>query len=369
MAHSGLQRNTGERMVPKAEEGYEVTLYYSFSDNKNKYTMFMAMSSFTAVPPAAWDSSLHALTHSLRRLKSFYWPQLLNNSSPVITHATVTYEGEALIQFVFKGIRSPEDMHVARNELLDHTWEKFLKDPEGTEKLGITIAVYAGWRVSLVAMDTRYRVIAASQQGRAFAVDSPRAHVEFRRVPVAANSAIGFDPAQIDFRFEDRAARLSCRASTIMAPPELLIIQNAAPSLAKTAREQGARVISPDVVLQVPQLLTVYDGWINTDDAQNRTITSGNINTSAVPGGNSFEDQAGTHVVVDAPPMRQATQQVDIRTGILSPPVRFELNNQTGQLDVFDRRSGEQIDSHIYQMVLANEQQAGTGQNRPLQGT
>jgi len=144
IAYSGLQRNTGERMVPKAEDGYEVAIYYSFSDNKNKHTLFMTMSAPTSVPPAAWDASLRVLTSKIGSFKSFYWPDSLTNNSPVITHATVTYNGDALIQFVFKGLRSHEDMHVARNELLDHAWVTFMDDPEGTKKLGITIAVYAG---------------------------------------------------------------------------------------------------------------------------------------------------------------------------------------------------------------------------------
>jgi len=253
-------------------------------------------------------------------------------------------------------LRSHEDMHVARNELLDHAWVTFMGDPEGAQKLGITIAVYAGWRVSLVAFDTRSRVITASAHGRAFALDWPSSHVEFRSVPVAANSAVGFDPAQIDFRFEDRAARLSCRASTIMAPPELLIIQNVRnlTDLVNLARHQNARVISPDPVLQAPQLMTLYDGWLSTGEVQEREITSSRVNTNAVPGGNSQAEQVGMHVVVDAPPKRHAIQQVNTSSGALSAPIRLEIDNQTGHLAVVEEASGTQVQSVIYQQVLAN---------------
>jgi len=357
IAYSGLQRNSSERMVPKAEDGYETTLYYSFSDNKNKHTLFLTFSSPTSVPPASWDASLRTLTHAISSFKSFYWPIALSDTSPVITHATVTYDGEALIQFVFKALRSQEDMHVSRNEIMDFTWDMFVKDPQGTEKLGITIAVYAGWRVSLVAFDVRSRVLAASAHGRAFFLDEPSVHTEFRSVPVSSSAAVGFDPPEIDFRFEDRAAKISCRASTVMAPPELLIIQNVRnlTELVNTARAQGARVICPDPVLQPPQLMTLYDSWLSLGEAQERFVETVEIDTSAVPGGNISEQPLGTHLVVDAPQKRYPIQQVTTTTGALSPPVRLDLNNQSGQLMVLDKATGEEVESEIYIRVLANE--------------
>ena len=60
IAYPGFQRNTGERLVPQAEDGYEAALPYSFADNTNKHTFFMTMGLDTYVPPASGDASLQA---------------------------------------------------------------------------------------------------------------------------------------------------------------------------------------------------------------------------------------------------------------------------------------------------------------------
>ena len=222
--------------------------------------MVVSIESDTGVPCAGWDGpTAHALSHPV--FQPFSWPMLRDTSASYID--VKIYNGnELLFHWIFRGYRTDTDLTVQQqfvDEVLIRTANV------GTPKLSCVVAMFQGWRVSVLAFQCGGRTYSAAPNGNVVAGDFARSRWELRVCSRSSEDAVGNDADRIEFRFRDANNRIDVKAARASVPATWLTVSHiSGPNLVTTiqaVRRGGARVEGPEQTEQFGQVAAIHQNW------------------------------------------------------------------------------------------------------------
>ena len=88
----------------------------------------------------------------------------------------------------------------------------------GTPKLSCVVAMFQGWRVSVLAFQCGGRTYSAAPNGNVVAGDFARSRWELRVCSRSSEDAVGNDADRIEFRFRDANNRIDVKAARASVP-------------------------------------------------------------------------------------------------------------------------------------------------------
>ena len=194
-----------------------------------KAVLAISIESDTGVPCAGWDPTAHALSHPV--FQPFSWPMLRDTSASYID--VKIYNGnELLFHWIFRGYRTDTDLTVQQqfvDEVLIRTANV------GTSKLSCVVAMFQGWRVSVLAFQCGGRTYSAAPNGNVVAGDFARSRWELRVCSRSSEDAVGNDADRIEFRFRDANNRIDVKAAQASVPATWLTVSHTSgPNLVTT---------------------------------------------------------------------------------------------------------------------------------------
>ena len=135
----------------------------------------------------------------------------------------------------------------------------------GTPKLSCVVAMFQGWRVSVLAFQCGGRTYSAAPNGNVVAGDFARSRWELRVCSRSSEDAVGNDADRIEFRFRDANNRIDVKAARASVPATWLTVSHiSGPNLVTTiqaVRRGGARVEGPEQTEQFGQLAAIHQNW------------------------------------------------------------------------------------------------------------
>ena len=261
-SNSSLNILTERQALMKPNSGYYLTMFSVMTLQVFKVTLVVSVDSSQGIPCAAWDGpTARALSHPA--FQPFEWPEMMQ-TTPTLVDVKVKIGGNVLQHLVLTAYRSDNDLTVTRNWFNDDLVPTI---NERTDQISVTVAVFQGFRVSVITAEPGGRLYSAGPNGAVVAVDLARCHIELRKVVRNSQDAIGSDPDRVELRFLDAANRIEVMTARMSCPTSWLVgshISGAAFSnIIRSIREQGGRVESPDHQLQLSQLAAIHDPWFN----------------------------------------------------------------------------------------------------------
>eukprot|EP00435_Cladocopium_sp_Y103_P031098 s708_g7.t2 len=168
-----------------------------------------------------------------------------------------------------RGFRSDTDLTV-ETQFVD---EYFVREVnKGTPRLSVVVAVFVGWRVSVMSFECGGRTYALAPGGAVVAGDSARSRFERKVCSRLSNDAVGNDADRLEFRYRDANNRIDLKCSRTSVPGTWLTVSHiSGPTLIRTinsVRENRARVEGPEQTEQFAQLAAVHEVWWKTSVAQ-----------------------------------------------------------------------------------------------------
>eukprot|EP00435_Cladocopium_sp_Y103_P013747 s3661_g3.t1 len=259
-AASSINVLTERDQVMPPSSGYHIALFANYTLDGIKAVLAISIESETGNTCAQWDSdAAHALSH--QAFQPFSWP-MLRDTSASYTDIKVYNGNEILFHWVLRGFRSDTDLTV-QTQFVD---EFFVREVnKGKPRLSIVVAVFVGWRVSVMSFECGGRTYALAPGGAVVAGDSARSRFELRVCTRASNDAVGNDADRLEFRYRDANNRIDLKCSRTSVPGTWLTVSHiSGPTLIRTinsVRENRARVEGPEQTEQFAQLAAVHDGW------------------------------------------------------------------------------------------------------------
>ena len=259
-SNSSLNILTERQALMKPNSGYYLTFFSVVTLQVFKLTLVVSVDSSQGIPCAAWDGpTARALSHPA--FQPFEWPEMMQ-TTPTVVDVKIKINSNVLQHLVLTAYRSDNDLSVTRNWFNDDLIPSVNAQ---TDNISVTVAVFQGFRVSVITAEPGGRLYSAGPNGAVVAVDLARCHIELRKVVRNSQDAIGSDPDRVEFRFLDAANRIEVMTARMSCPTSWLVgshISGAAFSnIIRSIREQGGRVESPDRQLQLSQLAAVHDPW------------------------------------------------------------------------------------------------------------
>ena len=197
----------------------------------------------------------------------------------------------------------------------------------GTPKLSVVVAMFQGWRVSVLSFQCGGRTYSAGPNGTVVAGDFARSRWELRVCSRASDDAVGNDADRIEFRFRDANNRIDVKAARASVPATWLTVSHiSGPNLVRTIQEVrrgGARVEGPEQTEQFAQLAAIHQSWWETsvaarpDEVGARVIFVGGLD------GGNFHIQSSSKFLVQqmeiVPTEALATMQHDHSVALVAP--------------------------------------------------
>ena len=257
---SSINVITERDQVMPPSSGFHLSLFANYTLDGVKAVLVVSIESDTGVPCAGWDGpTAHALSHPV--FQPFSWPMLRDTSASYID--VKIYNGnELLFHWIFRGYRTDTDLTVQQqfvDEVLIRTANV------GTPKLSCVVAMFQGWRVSVLAFQCGGRTYSAAPNGNVVAGDFARSRWELRVCSRSSEDAVGNDADRIEFRFRDANNRIDVKAARASVPATWLTVSHiSGPNLVTTiqaVRRGGARVEGPEQTEQFGQLAAIHQNW------------------------------------------------------------------------------------------------------------
>ena len=262
MANSASSINvlTERDQVMPPSGGFHVALFANYTLDGIKAVLAVVIECDTGHTCGQWDShTADALSHPA--FQPFSWPMLREESASYVD--IKVYNGnEVLFHWVLRGYRADTDLTV-QQQMVD---EFFVREArKGNPRLSVVIAVFVGWRVSVLSYESGGRTYSIGPRGSVVAGDSARSRFELRVTARDTDDAKGNDADRLEFRYRDAHNRMDLKCSRTSVPGTWLTVSHiSGPTLVDTIRSvraQQARVEGPEHTEQFAQLAAVHQGW------------------------------------------------------------------------------------------------------------
>ena len=295
-AASSINVLTERDQVMPPNSGFSVALFANYTLDGIKVVLALSLESETGTTCAGWDGeTAAALSH--QAFQPFTWP-MLRDTSASYTDVKIYNGNEILFHWIFRGFRSDTDLTVQRQFVDEHLVREV---NQGKPRLSVVIAVFIGYRVSVLSFECGGRTYSVGPRGSVVAGDSARSRFELRCCSRSTADAVGNDADRVEFRFRDSNNRIDLKCSRTSVPGTWLTVSHiSGPTLIKTiqsVRENKARVEGPEQTEQFAQLAAIHQTWWETSVA-------------------SSEDQVGS-MVVFIPGMEEGNFHVQARSKLL----------------------------------------------------
>ena len=310
-----------DQVMPPSS-GFHLSTFANYTLDGVKAVLVISVESDTGVPCAGWDGpTAHALSHPA--FQPFSWPMLRDTSASYID--VKVYNGnELLFHWIFRGYRTDTDLTV-QQQFVDEVLIRTVN--VGTPKLSVVVAMFQGWRVSVLSFQCGGRTYSAGPNGTVVAGDFARSRWELRVCSRASDDAVGNDADRIEFRFRDANNRIDVKAARASVPATWLTVSHiSGPNLVRTIQEVrrgGARVEGPEQTEQFAQLAAIHQSWWETsvaarpDEVGARVIFVGGLD------GGNFHIQSSSKFLVQqmeiVPTEALATMQHDHSVALVAP--------------------------------------------------
>ena len=288
-----------DQVMPPSS-GFHISLFANYTLDGIKAVLAIAVEAETGNTCAGWDAgAAQALSHPA--FQPFSWP-MLRDTSASYTDIKIYNGNEILFHWVLRGFRSDTDLTV-QTQFVD---EFFVREVnKGKPRLSIVVAVFVGWRVSVMSFECGGRTYALGPGGSVVAGDSARSRFELRVCSRASIDAVGNDADRLEFRYRDANNRMDLKCSRTSVPGTWLTVSHiSGPTLIRTitsVRENKARVEGPEQTEQFAQLAAVHEGWWKKSMAQDEDdVGSLVVFVDGLEEGN-FHVQARSKLFVRAP--------------------------------------------------------------------
>eukprot|EP00435_Cladocopium_sp_Y103_P069662 s92_g33.t1 len=310
--------------VMPPNSGYHIALFANYTLDGIKAVLAISIESETGNTCAQWDAdAAHALSH--QAFQPFSWP-MLRDTSASYTDIKVYNGNEILFHWVLRGFRSDTDLTV-QTQFVD---EFFVREVnKGKPRLSVVVAVFVGWRVSVMSFECGGRTYALAPGGAVVAGDSARSRFELRVCSRSSNDAVGNDADRLEFRYRDANNRIDLKCSGTSVPGTWLTVSHiSGPTLIRTinsVRENRARVEGPEQTEQFAQLAAVHEGWWKKSIAQDpASVGSLVVFVEGLEEGN-FHVQARSKLFVRVPEVVNTSSlaemnHVESRPAPIGPP-------------------------------------------------
>ena len=299
-AASSINVLTERDQVMPPSSGFHISLFANYTLDGIKAVLAIAVEADTGNTCAGWDAgAAQALSHPA--FQPFSWP-MLRDTSASYTDIKIYNGNEILFHWVLRGFRSDTDLTV-QTQFVD---EFFVREVnKGKPRLSIVVAVFVGWRVSVMSFECGGRTYALGPGGSVVAGDSARSRFELRVCSRASIDAVGNDADRLEFRYRDANNRMDLKCSRTSVPGTWLTVSHiSGPTLIRTitsVRENKARVEGPEQTEQFAQLAAVHEGWWKKSMAQDEDdVGSLVVFVDGLEEGN-FHVQARSKLFVRAP--------------------------------------------------------------------
>lgn len=261
-AASSINVLTERDQVMPPSSGFHVALFANYTLDGIKAVLALSLESSSGNTCAQWDEdTARALSHPA--FQPFTWP-LLRDTSASYTDVKVYNGNELLFHWILRGYRSDTDLTV-QQQFVDEVLVREVS--KGKPRLSIVVAVFMGWRVSVMSFECGGRTYSIGPRGAVVAGDSARSRFELRVCQRASEDAVGNDADRLEFRYRDSNNRIDLKCSRTSVPGTWLTVSHiSGPTLISTirsVRENRARVEGPEQTEQFAQLAAVHQGWWN----------------------------------------------------------------------------------------------------------
>ena len=295
-AASSINVLTERDQVMPPSSGFSVALFANYTLDGIKVVLALSLESETGTTCAGWDGeTASALSH--QAFQPFTWP-MLRDTSAIYTDVKIYNGNEILFHWIFRGFRSDTDLTV-QQQFVDEYLIREVK--QGKPRLSVVIAVFIGYRVSVLSFECGGRTYSVGPHGSVVAGDSARSRFELRCCSRSTADAVGNDADRVEFRFRDSNNRIDLKCSRTSVPGTWLTVSHiSGPTLIKTiqsVRENRARVEGPEQTEQFAQLAAIHQTWWESSIANS-------------------EDQVGS-MVVFIPGMEEGNFHVQARSKLL----------------------------------------------------
>ena len=299
-AASSINVLTERDQVMPPNSGFHLALFGNYTLDGIKVVVAVSIESLTGNTCGGWDASTaRALSHPA--FQPFSWPMLRDTSASYMD--VKIYNGnEILFHWIFRGFRSDTDLTV-QQQFVD---EFFVREAsKGQPRLSIVVAVFIGWRVSVLSFECGGRTYSIGPQGSVVAGDSARSRFELRVCSRSSDDAVGNDADRIEMRFRDANNRIDLKCSRTSVPGTWLTVSHiSGPTLIQTiksVRENKARVEGPEQTEQFAQLAAVHENWWKSSVAGSEEEVGVKVNFVDCLEAGNFHVQARSKLMERAP--------------------------------------------------------------------
>ena len=262
MANSASSINvlTERDQVMPPNSGFHLSLFANYTLDGIKAVLAVSIDSTTGSICGGWDPpTARALAHPA--FQPFSWP-MLRETSASYTDLKIYNGNEILFHWVFRGYRADTDLTV-QQQFVD---EILVRDVHrGKPRLSAVVAIFVGWRVTVMSFECGGRTYAVGPKGSVVAGDHARSRWELRVCSRASDEAVGNDADRVEFRFRDANNRLDLKCARTSVPGTWLTVSHiSGPTLIDTIRNvrlQRARVEGPEQTEQFAQLAAIQQDW------------------------------------------------------------------------------------------------------------
>ena len=269
MANSASSINvlTERDQVMPPSSGFHLALFANYTLDGIKAVMAISMESETGSDCAGWDGeTASALAHPA--FQPFTWP-MIRDTSASYTDVKVYNGNEILFHWILRGFRSDTDLTVQQQFVDEYLVREVNK---GKPRLSVVVAVFMGWRVSVLSYECGGQTYSVGPKGSVVAGDSARSRFELRVCQRSSEDAMGNDADRIEFRFRDANNRIDLKRSRTSVPGTWLTVSHiSGPTLIRTiqsVRENRARVEGPEQTEQFAQLAAIHENWWRSSVSQ-----------------------------------------------------------------------------------------------------
>ena len=269
-AASSINVLTERDQVMPPSGGFHLSLFGNYTLDGIKAVLAIAVECDSGHTCGQWDSdTANALSHPA--FAPFSWPMLREESASYVD--IKVYNGnEILFHWILRGYRSDTDLTV-QQQFVDEFLVREVR--QGSPRLSVVVAVFIGFRVSILSYECGGRTYSIGPRGRVVAGDSARSRFELRVTARDTEDAYGNDADRLEFRFRDANNRMDLKCSRTSVPGTWLTVSHiSGPTLIQTitsVRSQRARVEGPEQTEQFAQLAAVHEGWWNDSIAQDES--------------------------------------------------------------------------------------------------
>ena len=262
MANSASSINvlTERDQVMPPNSGFHMSLFANYTLDGIKAVLAVSIDSTSGSMCGGWDPpTARALSHPA--FQPFSWP-MLRETSASYTDLKIYNGNEILFHWVFRGFRADTDLTV-QQQFVD---EVLVRDVHrGKPRLSAVVAVFVGWRVTVMSFECGGRTYAVGPKGSVVAGDNARSRWELRVCSRASDEAVGNDADRVEFRFRDANNRLDLKCARTSVPGTWLTVSHiSGPTLIRTiqdVRQARARVEGPEQTEQFAQLAAIHQDW------------------------------------------------------------------------------------------------------------